>query len=148
MKESEIKHLTASDIYGSGRMTSARREIARVVASMRGAFTIENLAERMRIESPATGSVATLYRSVASMEASGYLERVGERDGSALYARCDSCDHHHHIICDGCGRTAKASCPVGPEFSAGAAAIGFTITRHEMTLYGLCESCQTTRAEF
>ena len=147
MKEPVIEHVTASDIYGSGRMTSTRREIARVVSSMRGAFTIEDLAERMRVEAPAIGSVATLYRSVSAMEASGYLERVGERDASALYTRCDGCDHHHHIICDGCGRTARASCPVGPEFSAGAAALGFTITRHEMTLYGLCESCQTMRAE-
>jgi Fur family transcriptional regulator, ferric uptake regulator len=125
-------------------MTQSRREIARVVSDMPGAFTIDDLAEQMRANSPRVGSVATVYRAVAAMEESGFLERVGTRQGSALYAMC-TCrdDHHHHVICDGCGRTTRATCPVGPELAASVAAEGFTITRHEMTLYGLCSSCST-----
>lgn len=128
--------------YGSGRVTATRRAIARAVADMPGAFTIDDLAERMRVLEPRVGSTATLYRAVAAMEESGYLERVGTRSGSALYALCACRDeHHHHVVCDGCGRTARATCPVGPELAATIAAEGFTITHHEMTLYGLCKEC-------
>jgi Fe2+ or Zn2+ uptake regulation protein len=74
------------------------------------------------------------------MEESGHIERVGTRDGSALYARCSTMSHHHHIVCDGCGRVAHAECPVVFEDSD-ARPDGFVITRHEVTLYGLCPSC-------
>lgn len=133
--------------YGTGRMTSARRAIAEAVDSMPGAFTVEELAARVRGGS-STGSLATLYRAVAAMEHARHIERVGTKHGSALYAKCGCRDgHHHHVVCDSCGRVATALCPVGPEFTAGLAAEGFSITRHEMTLYGLCDTCSSTQME-
>ncbi len=128
--------------FGSARFSEPRLWVARAADGIGSAFTVDELAAAVRAENPGAGATATIYRSVASMEQTGFLERVGERDGAALFARCAAHAHHHHIVCDGCGKTAHAECPL----SAGdgvppARADGFVITRHEVTLYGLCPEC-------
>ena len=80
------------------------------------------------------------------MEAAGYVERVGARGSSALYARCGTRSHHHHIVCDGCGRVAHAECPVAVDMPS-KRADGFVVTRHEVTLYGLCPTCADSGME-
>ncbi|TLM78493.1 MAG: transcriptional repressor [Actinobacteria bacterium] len=123
--------------YGRGRLTSARRVIARVAASLPGAFTVDELADAARSVDPGAAATATVYRAVAAMEAAGFVERVGMRDGATLFVRCGDEDHHHHVVCDGCGRIAHAECPL-PAITAPE---GFVVTRHEVTLYGLCPAC-------
>jgi len=131
--------------YGTRRMTGPRRVIARAVSERGGAFTVEELAASVRKADPAAGATATVYRAIAAMEGAGYVERVGTRAGSALYVRCGAGAHHHHIVCDGCGRTAPTECPVVAEPTA-PRADGFVVTRHEVMLYGLCPRCAGKKA--
>ena len=135
--------------YGTGRNTPQRRIIAETAAGMPGAFSVDELAIAVRAIEGATGT-ATVYRAVAVLLGSGWLERVGERGGSALFARCSAGDrHHHHVICDGCGRVEATSCPVAtaPERdNSGTNPNGFVVTRHQVTLYGLCPECAADRA--
>ena len=88
---------------------------------------------------PAIG-LATVYRAVSAMEDSGWLTRVGESGGNALYARCERAGHHHHAVCMACGRVEHTPCPVG-EDSTASVPPGFRVTSHELTLYGLCDAC-------
>lgn len=132
--------------YGTGRVTSSRRAIAAVADAQPGAFTVEELSMRVRETDPSAAATATVYRAVAAMEKTGHLARVGTRGGHALYARCASPhDHHHHVVCDGCGRIAPARCPL-VSTEAAVETSGFTITRHEVTLYGLCPDCSESRS--
>jgi Fur family transcriptional regulator, ferric uptake regulator len=135
---------SASNPYGSLRATPRRRLIAETAATLRGAFSVDDLARSVRSRETTVG-VATVYRAVSALVGIGWLERVGERDGRALYARCDAGEHHHHVICDGCGRVEVTTCPVATAVGGGAgeseSAAGFVITRHEVTLYGLCPAC-------
>jgi Fur family ferric uptake transcriptional regulator len=126
--------------FGSGRMTSQRATIVAAVAQLDSAFTVDDLASAARSRDSSVG-VATVYRAVAAMEKSGWLERVGERGGCALFARCAADGHHHHVICTTCGRMEPAECPLGDGLSAGKTAGGFVVTGHEVTLYGLCPGC-------
>lgn len=133
--------LTDSDgrrAFPVGRMTAQRRAMADAASSFSGAFTVDELAERVRQVLPAAGSIATAYRAVAAMESSGYVTRVGSRAGAALYARCGAEGHHHHVVCDGCGRIAPAECPLPRDLIT---PDGFRVTRHDVTLYGLCPAC-------
>lgn len=122
-------------------MTAPRKMIAACVDGLEGAFTVEQLSSALRDVDVSDSATATVYRAVAAMEASGYIERVGERDGSALFARCRHEDHHHHIICEVCGRTASARCPLDAVFLTSIHQEGFTVTRHEVTIYGRCSAC-------
>lgn len=128
---------SARSPFGSGRMTSQRATIAEAVAKTTGAFTVEALADDVRRVAPGIG-VATVYRAVATMESNGWLERVGERDGAALYLHCSEHDeHHHHLVCTGCGRVELTECPLGQVDRRA----GFVLTHHDVTLYGLCPAC-------
>jgi Fe2+ or Zn2+ uptake regulation protein len=133
--------LACTRAYGSGRITAPRRAIASAVETMVGAFTVEDLASVVRADEPSAGATATVYRAVGAMEQAGYLKRVGSRDGAALFAHCSIPAHHHHIVCDRCGRMTATDCPVGPEVTSAAEKAGFVLTRHEVTLYGLCPTC-------
>ncbi len=127
--------------FGSGRMTTQRATIIDAADLMGCAFTVDDLAVAVRVRDVSLG-LATVYRAVSAMEASGWLERVGERSGSALYARCPaSGHHHHHLICTGCGRLEPASCPLGTAAEDAATASGFVVTGHDVTLYGICPEC-------
>lgn len=121
-------------------MTRQRRRIVQTVSSLAGSFTVDDLSAAL--ENDGGGATATLYRAVDLMLASGFIARVGSREGSALYARCHTNDHHHHhIVCDSCGRIAHATCPYHTMTTAPSETDGFVITRHEISLYGLCPEC-------
>ena len=126
--------------FGPGRTSPARESIAQAADSLGSAFSVEELAAAVRARRPSTG-VATVYRAVAAMEASGYLERVGDRAGTALFARCAaSGHHHHHAVCTDCGTMVVTACPIGDAMDAARDA-GFTVTGHEIKIYGLCRDC-------
>lgn len=127
--------------YGHGRITAARRALAEAATVIGRAFTIEELAEAARSIEPSAGSTATAYRAAAIMEENGFLERVGDRHGRALYEHCAVETHHHHIVCESCGKTARAHCPITASLGDSVAASGFVLTRHVVTLYGLCPDC-------
>jgi Fur family ferric uptake transcriptional regulator len=126
--------------YGRGRSSGPRECVAETAASMDGAFTVDELAAAVRDRRPATGT-ATVYRAVAALEESGWLERVGDRRGTALFARCHAPDHHHHLVCTGCGATVATECPLDDRLSRSAGEAGFRVTSHEVRLYGLCADC-------
>ena len=127
--------------YGAGRATPQRQVIASTAAARGGSFSVDELATDVCVRDPTIGA-ATVYRAVAAMLASGWIERVGERHGSALFARCsEGGRHHHHLVCDRCGRVATTECPLGDNTTSAAQRSGFVITRHEVTLYGLCPDC-------
>jgi Fur family transcriptional regulator, ferric uptake regulator len=131
---------STADAYGAGRSTAPRRAVASAASGFPGAFTAEQLAARVRLDSPGV-STATVYRSIAAMAASGYLTQVGEREGAALFARCQESGHHHHVVCTACGATAHTPCPVDEAGLAASAPEGFVVTSHEVRLYGLCAKC-------
>ena len=126
--------------FGKGRTTAQRRTIADAVPHR--AFTVAELAECVAECDPAIG-LATVYRAVGAMEAAGWLARVGESAGNALYVRCEEDGHHHHAVCTGCGRVEHTPCPVAGPGPAQSPA-GFRVTSHELTLYGLCAECDAS----
>ena len=132
-----------SGAYGTGRVTVQREAVTEAVERVGRAFTIEELAEEVERVGDGCGT-ATVYRAVAALEESGWLARLGERDGHALYARCTRTDHHHHMVCIGCGSVSHAECPIDKSALKKAGKQGFEVTHHEITLWGMCAKCRST----
>jgi len=132
------------DLFGGRRVSAARRTIAHAATELHGAFTVEELhAAVLRTE--ANVGIATVYRAVAAMSAAGSLAPVGYRDGSALYALCTGGAHHHHLVCTDCGTVVGVACPIDRSLERAASDAGYTVTGHEVTLYGLCGTCSGER---
>lgn len=125
--------------YGGARMSPQRRAVADTIERLGRAFTIDELAEEVRRRRRV--GKATIYRAVAALEGSGWVARVGTQDGHSLFARCDRSDHHHHLVCTGCGKVAVTRCLLDERAMEAAARAGFQVTEHEITLYGLCRQC-------
>jgi Fe2+ or Zn2+ uptake regulation protein len=124
--------------FGPTRMSVARLVVARAVDDTAGyAFTVGSLAADVRRLDPSIG-LATVYRAVVAMEATGFIEALDTRDGSVRYARCTHRGHHHHVLCTGCGAVADVECTVAvtPPGSG-----GFAVAGHRLVLYGTCGAC-------
>lgn len=83
-------------------------------------------------------SIATVYRTIRSLEELGEIVPV-ELPGEPARYELAGKDHHHHFVCESCGRVFDVdACPgnltnMTPD--------GFKLTRHDITLYGLCGQC-------
>lgn len=130
--------------YGHARMSRQRAVIARAIEVITGAFTADGLVAQLREDDPGIGQ-ATVYRAIGALAESGWIQRVGARDGSTLYARCEGGQHHHHLVCTSCGAVTRAECPFGEVRESATTPEGFTVTHHEVTLYGLCPNCSDRR---
>jgi len=92
----------------------------------------------MASETIPTLSQATVYRTLRALEDAGEIVAVEFPSEPARYEMAGK-EHHHHFRCESCGKAFEThGCagdlsPMIPE--------GFRVTRHEITLYGLCQAC-------
>lgn len=86
--------------------------------------------------------LATIYRTLASFEKKGIVRRVDVRKGSKHYERADM-RHHHHLVCDSCGRIEDfAACPMEEVMAKVLSRSKFRkISAHSLELFGLCKRC-------
>ena len=137
--ESDLQTLGEA-AYGTARVSPQRLAIAAAVeASARHAFSADDIATEVRRGSPSTG-LATVYRAVAVMQSTGFIEAVGERGGAILYARCGRQGHHHHLVCTSCSAVEDIECPIWIDGRTDSNS--FRVTGHSLVLQGLCPRCQ------
>ena len=71
----------------------------------------------------------------------------GRQDVLTYPALLPARDHHHRLVCRGCGRTEDAGCVAGEwPCLAPAAGPGFVIDGAKVTFRGLCPACQPAPA--
>ena len=117
------------------RMTAQRRVIAGVLDTSRDHPDVEELFARASARDPGI-SLATVYRTVKTLEEAGILEKVDFGDGRARYEDAER-DHHDHLIDMATGRVIEFC---DPEIEALqekiAAKLGYRLLGHKMELYG------------
>lgn len=83
--------------------------------------------------------IATIYRNLRTLLDEGWLVTVSVPDQPPRYERAGK-PHHHHFVCDTCGRAFDLpGCALRP---ASLAPAGYLVTGHELTLRGLCADCR------
>jgi Fe2+ or Zn2+ uptake regulation protein len=124
------------------RVTGPRRAVAELIAAWSGHFTAADLvdaAAARRLDM----SRATIFRTLEVLEAVGAIERLDLPTGDHAYITCEPAAHHHHVVCERCGRANDVD-------DAGLAAVverigretGYRIGAHRLELFGLCPTCQ------
>ncbi len=83
--------------------------------------------------------LATVYRNLKALVDAGAIQAVTLPGEAARYELARR-GHHHHFRCDACQRVFDV--PACPGNLAGLAPPGFSVARHEITLYGRCSDCQ------
>jgi Fur family ferric uptake transcriptional regulator len=133
-------------LEGSGyRLTDPRRAVAEMIAGREGHFTAADLIGEARRSRPGLGR-ATIFRALELFASLNLVERVDLPDGEHAYVACERA-HHHHAICTGCGRALDVDDHGLADVLAGIGdRSGFRVTAHRLEIFGLCASCQATRA--
>ncbi len=93
--------------------------------------------ELAQIELPAMG-IATVYRQIKQLTENDQLKKV-EVAGQAPHYEIAGLAHHHHFVCDTCGKMYELEgCPVVLNKTVPP---GFKVRQHDLTLFGVCADC-------
>ncbi|MBA4049989.1 MAG: transcriptional repressor [Cyanobacteria bacterium PR.023] len=119
------------------RNTQQRQAILKAFEIAERPLAVQEILDLAQGDCPGLG-VATIYRNLKALVGDKKLIVVDMPGGVALY-ELPGGHHHHHFSCngcqkvfdvDGCGLNVKNLVPSG-----------FTLKRHEVLLYGFCDSC-------
>ena len=86
---------------------------------------------------------ASVYRTLEQLEQLHLVQRVEIGGDAAGYERVDPELHHHHIVCEGCGRLAPfASAALEDAIEAVSRSSEFAVAGHDVVLRGTCPRCE------
>ncbi|HEU5142061.1 MAG TPA: Fur family transcriptional regulator [Solirubrobacterales bacterium] len=119
------------------RSGGSRRQVIEVLAAESCALTALEIDRRLE-----SVGRATVYRTLEQLEQLHLVQRVDIGGDAAGYERLDPSHHHHHLVCEDCGRLAPFA---SDELEAAIEAIGqrsdFAVAAHDVVLRGSCASC-------
>ena len=119
--------------------SKARIQILSICMTSHIPVDVNFVAEKMG----SNAHLATIYRTLEKFVTANILERIDFQEGKFRYEYIHS--HHHHAVCNDCGRVEDVT-----DSSTEVKAIeervhkesGFTVTKHMIELFGLCNKCQ------
>ena len=120
----------------------ARSRIIELLDRQPCALTALDIEDELRAEGKATGR-ASIYRVLELLVEHGLVERLSVGPGQARFETVDpSGRHHHHLVCDRCGRLVAFDDPaLERTIDRLSARLGMRIEHHDVLLRGSCETC-------
>jgi Fur family ferric uptake transcriptional regulator len=89
---------------------------------------------------------ASVYRTLDQLEQLHLLQRVEIGGDAAGYERIDAEEHHHHLVCEKCGRlTPFADRSLERAIEAISRESEFDVAAHDVILRGSCPDCRADR---
>jgi Fur family transcriptional regulator, ferric uptake regulator len=127
----------------TGRSGSARRVVVELLGRQGCCLSAQEIHERLRTAGPRVG-IASVYRALEGLDGLGLVQKVDLGDGVSRFEPTHAGgDHHHHLVCDDCGKVEPF------EDSTLEAAIervadgrGYAVAAHDVVLRGACEDCR------
>lgn len=124
------------------RTTQPRVKILQLLEDKRHTHLSAEEIYRLLLDSGESIGIATVYRVLAQFEEAHMVKRLSFNENRSVYEISDP-DHHDHVICTQCGRIDEFLDPdLEDRQHAVATDLGYRLHFHEMTLYGVCQSCR------
>lgn len=121
------------------RVTEPRIAILQALIRKHGPFTAEEIHEQVTKK---VCDLATIYRSLASLEKAAIIKRCEFGDGTARYEFFESQKHHHHhVICKSCRKIEVLEDCELDDIDRFAKKIGFSDVSHSLEFFGICADC-------
>ena len=91
--------------------------------------------------------IASVYRALDGLDELGLVQRIDLGDGIARFEPAHAGgDHHHHLVCDDCGKVEPFEDPsLESAIERVADGRGYVVAAHDVVLRGACEDCRTER---
>ncbi len=120
------------------KTTKRRKDILEFFAKEEKYYTAKDLFEYMESIYPGI-SYDTVYRNLHLYDKLGILETTELNAEKHFRMNCGP-HHHHHFICNTCGKTKKIN--VCPMDEVEQLLTKYQIEGHKFEVYGLCPTCQ------
>ena len=135
-------HADAALRRAGHRSSEPRAAVIRTLARHGCLLTAREISDRLREDGRDVG-VATVYRSLDVLEGLGLLHRLDTGEGPSRYEPAHpSGEHHHHLICNRCGRVSAFEDPaLERSVHRMAGRLAFRVEGHDVSLRGTCEAC-------
>mgnify|MGYP000980189739 FL=1 len=105
-------------------------------------LSADEIMQHVRMRYPGI-SLDTVYRSLATFTKEGLVRELQFRDQSRRFELVGKGEHHHHLVCLGCGNIRKIPyCPVDCLERTRECYPEFEIEDHSFTVYGYCPECR------
>jgi Fur family ferric uptake transcriptional regulator len=116
--------------------------VAELVAARSGHFTANDLIADAQERDLGVGR-ATIFRALDLFTELEVLERIDLPSGDHAYVSCLPSHHHHHVICQRCGKVTEVEdLGLGEALAAMEDSSGWRVEKHRLELYGCCPDCQ------
>jgi Fur family transcriptional regulator, ferric uptake regulator len=125
------------------RLSTPRAAVVETLATLGCSVTAKEIADRLHERGEDVG-VASIYRTLDLLDRLRLARRVDAAEGVARYEPIDpSGDHHHHIVCERCGRvTAFEDRELEAAIEQLSRRVEYSIDAHDVTLRGECPVCR------
>lgn len=129
-------------VTGPVRTTRQREAISAELDAAEGFLSAQELHEALRRAGSRVG-IATVYRALQWLAASGDVDVLRSERGEVLYRRCRKDVHHHHLVCRRCARSVEVESPEVEQWAARVARRHrFTASTHTVEVFGVCPDCR------
>lgn len=116
-------------------ISSALEHEKRFVSAQQLHRTLEDQGE--------TVGLATVYRQLNALSESGHADSITIAE-KQLFRACSQEEHHHHLVCENCGKAVEIEPPSEDWITTTAQSHGFAVTRHVFEIFGLCAECSSS----
>ncbi len=128
------------------RLTEPRRIVAELVSERDGHFTANDLITDAQERDLGIGR-ATIFRALDLFTELEMLERIDLPNGDHAYVSCLPDYHHHHVICQRCGKVTEVEdLGLGQALRSMERLTGWRVEKHRLELFGCCPDGQEAGA--
>jgi Fur family transcriptional regulator, ferric uptake regulator len=124
------------------RSGGARRAVVELLDGEDCCLTAQEIADRLRNSGTRVGT-ASVYRALDLLDEIGLVQRIEVGEGGSRYeAIVPGGDHHHHAVCDRCGRiTPFEDTRLERAIGQLAKRLDHDVRGHDVIIRGRCERC-------
>ena len=135
-------HVLAAFEREGFRAGGARSAVVELLAEQDCCLSAQEIFDRLRGGDRRVG-IASIYRVLDQLFQMQLVQRVDVGGGVARFeAAHPDGDHHHHLVCNACGRVvAFEDAMLEAELDRVAERLGASVAGHELVLHGSCADC-------
>jgi Fur family ferric uptake transcriptional regulator len=136
-----VEHAQRELSRAGHRSGGAREEVLALLGRQRCLLSAQEIHEQLRATGRSVG-LASVYRALELLANLKLVHRV-DVDGTACYEPADpSGEHHHHAICERCGKLAVFEDPeLERVLDVVGTRLGYDVGEHDVVLRGACPEC-------
>ena len=142
---SDWTHHALSTLEREGyRAGSARRTVVELLGRQHCCLSAKEIEEALRAEGREVG-LASVYRALEVLDELRLVQRLDAGEAVVRYEPAGhGGDHHHHIVCEGCGGVAAyEDAELEQAIHRLAERLSWSVGSHDVVLRGTCPGCAT-----